>query len=118
MIDFTKYQACQELVHTGLAQLDDKPESFRAWQLLFKDATKGLDLTASEVLDLGKESSEHVKRIPSVHIKDPSAALRKACIRLKQHYTPEIIESLLFKRLDSLPRISSGDSQAKQAQRA
>lgn len=92
-------------MNTGLAQFDDQPESFMAWQLLFKNTTKCLDLTASEVLDLGKKSSEHVKRIRSVHIKDPSAALRKACIRLKQHYKPEIIESLLLNRSDSFARI-------------
>lgn len=45
MIDFAKYLARCELVNTGLTQFDDQPESFRAWQSSFNNATKGLDLS-------------------------------------------------------------------------
>lgn len=61
---------------TGVSNFDDTPESFRAWESSFLNATKGLVLTYSEELDLlvkwfGKESLEHVKRIRSVHVTNP-----------------------------------------------
>ena len=67
MIDFTKYLARREIITTGLTKFDDQPESFRAWQSSFFNATQDLDLSASEELDLlvkrlGRESSEHVIR--------------------------------------------------------
>ena len=81
MIDFAKYLARRELVTTGLTKYDDQPESFRAWHSFFFNASQGLELTASEVLDLlvkwlGKESSEHVKRIRAVYVTNPQAALK------------------------------------------
>ena len=81
MIDFAKYLACRELVTTSLTKFDDQPESFRAWQSSFLNATQNLDLTAGEELDLlvkwlGKESSEYIKRIRAVHVTNPKAALR------------------------------------------
>lgn len=50
---------------TGLSKFDVQPESFKAWQSSFFNAILGLELTASEELDilvkwLGKESAEHV----------------------------------------------------------
>lgn len=64
-----------------------------------------------EELDmLSRESSEHVKRICSVHIRDPKAAPRKAWGWLQDCYaSPEIIEIALFKKLDNFPRISATD---------
>lgn len=87
MMDFAKYLARRELVTTGLNIFDDKPESFRAWQSSFFNATQGLELTASEELDLlikwlGKESSDHVKRIRAVYISNPQAALQLSWTRL------------------------------------
>ncbi|XP_047671761.1 uncharacterized protein LOC125145112 [Tachysurus fulvidraco] len=59
---------------------------------------------------LGKESSEMVKRIRSVHVSNPGLALHKAWERLHECYAaPEIIERSLFQRLDSFPRISVKD---------
>ena len=113
--DFAKYLARRELVNTGLTKFDDKPESFRAWKSSFTNATQGLGLTASEELDLmtkwlGKESSQHVRRIRSVHIDNPDTALKKAWERLKECYaSPEVLESALFRKLDNFPRISSRD---------
>ncbi len=68
MLDFAKYLARRELVNTSLVKFDDRPESFRAWKSAFVGATEGLGLTAGEELDLlirwlGKESSDHVKRL-------------------------------------------------------
>lgn len=116
MMDFVKYMARRELVTTGLNRFDDRPESFRSWQSSFLSATSGLELTASEELDLlikwlGKESSEHVKRIRSAYVSNPEAALHLCWERLKECYAnPEAIENALFKRLDNFPRISSREN--------
>lgn len=116
MIDFAKYLARRELVTTGLNKFDDRPESFRAWHSSFFNATQGLELTASEKLDLlvkwlGKESSDHVRRIRAAYVSDPESALHLCWTRLQECYAnPEVIESALFKRLDSFPRLSSKEN--------
>ncbi|XP_062415794.1 uncharacterized protein LOC119194889 [Pungitius pungitius] len=116
MVDFAKYLARRELVTTGLNKFDDRPESFRAWQSSFLNATQGLELTASEELDLlvkwlGKESSEHIRRIRAVHITNPQAALQLCWSRLQECYAaPEVIEDALFKRLDRFPHLSSKEN--------
>lgn len=76
MIDFAKFLAHRELVTTVLSKFDDTPESFRAWQSLFLNATREVGLTYGEQLDLlvkwlGKESSEHIKRIRAAHATNP-----------------------------------------------
>lgn len=60
---------------------------------------------------LGKESSEQVKRLCSVHVGNPQAALRKAWERLRECYAaPEIIEKSMFQRLENFPKISAKDN--------
>ncbi len=113
--DFVRYFARRELVNTGLVQFNDQPESFRAWQRSFQNAVSGLNLTASEEMDLlvkwlGKESAEHAKRMRSVHINQPSKGLNMIWTRLEECYgAPEVIERALFRRVESFPRISSRD---------
>ena len=115
-MDFAKYLARRELVTTGLTKFDDQPESFRAWKSSFVNAVQGLELTASEELDLlvkwlGKESSEQVKSIRAVHVTNPQAGLQLSWIRIQECYaTPEVIENALFKRLDSFPRLMSKEN--------
>ncbi|XP_061128960.1 uncharacterized protein LOC133150443 isoform X1 [Syngnathus typhle] len=117
MLDMAKYLARKELVCTGLSNFDDRPESYRAWKSSFFNTIKDLDLTASEQLDLlskwlGKESSEHVRRLRAVNIGNPNAALRTAWERLDECFgAPEVIENALFAKLDNFPRISNKDSQ-------
>lgn len=66
-----RYFACHEIVATGLLQFNDKPQSYRTWKRSFL-SVKGLDLTASEEINLlfkwlGKESAEHVEQIRAIH---------------------------------------------------
>lgn len=109
---FAQYLARRDLVSSSLYQFDDKPEHYRAWQSSYNSVTRGLGLTATEELDLmtkwlGRESSNHVRRIRSVHIANPAIALRKTWERLQECYAaPEIIEKSLFDRLDNFPRVS------------
>ncbi|KAL1254895.1 hypothetical protein QQF64_012956 [Cirrhinus molitorella] len=116
MLDFAKFIARRELVTTGLNKFDDNPENFRAWESSFVNATQDLQLLASEELDLlvkwlGKESSDHVRRIRAVYVSNPQAALQLSWMRLQECYaTPEVIESALFKRLDNFPRLSPKDN--------
>ncbi|KAI7804924.1 hypothetical protein IRJ41_023810 [Triplophysa rosa] len=113
-----QYLARRDLVSSSLYQFDDQPEHYRAWQSSYNSATQGLGLTATEELDLmtkwlGRESSNHVKRLRSVYITNPFIALRKAWERLQECYAaPEIIEKALFERLDNFPRVS-GKEQVK-----
>ncbi|KAI4893319.1 hypothetical protein NFI96_028474, partial [Prochilodus magdalenae] len=115
--DLAKFLARSQLITTGLTKFDDKVENYWAWKSSFSNAVKGLELTEAEELDLlvkwlGRESSEHVRRIKSVHIRHPAAGLKMAWDRLEQCYgTPEAIESALFARLESFPKISSRDVQ-------
>ncbi|KAE8297970.1 hypothetical protein D5F01_LYC02453 [Larimichthys crocea] len=90
MIDFAKFLARRELVTTGLSKFDDTPESFRACQS-FLNATRDIGLTYGEQLDLlvkwlGKESSEHIKRIRAAHATNPQAALELSWNRLEECY--------------------------------
>lgn len=113
--DFVRYLTRRELVNTGLVQFNDKPESFRAWQRSFQNAVKGLNLTASEKMDLlvkwlGKESPEDAKRMRSVHINQPLKGLDMIWTRLEECYgAPEVIERALFRRVENFPRIASRD---------
>lgn len=116
MEGFAKFLARRELVTTGLSKFDDTPENYRAWESSFLNATRGLGLTYGEELDLlvkwlGKESSEHVRRIRSVYVTNPQAALYLSWQRLQECYaTPEIVENALFKRLDNFPRLTAKDN--------
>ena len=115
MNDIAKFLAKRELITTGLTQFDDRPENFRAWQSSFHNATRDIGLSAKEELDLllkwlGKESSDHVRRLRAVHVHDPDTALKKSWERLKEQYAaPEVIESILFRKLDAFPRIPTKD---------
>lgn len=113
--NFVHYLACRDLVSTNLFHFDDRPGNYRAWQSSFKNVVGDLGLTASEEFDLltkwlGKESTEHVKMISSVHVGNPAAALRKAWGWLQECYaSPQVIESTLFKKLEDFPRIYAKD---------
>nr|XP_054587010.1 uncharacterized protein LOC129152514 [Nothobranchius furzeri] len=116
MADFAKFLARRELITTGLFKFDDNPENFRAWQSSFLNATGGIDLTYSQQLDLlvkwlGKESSEHVKRIRAVYTSSPKAAFQLSWDRLEECYaTPEVVGNALFKKLDGFPRLTNRDN--------
>lgn len=75
-----------------------------------------MGLTYGEELDLlikwlGKESSDHVKRIRVVHVTNPHDALQLSWVRLRECYaTPKVVEDALFKRLDSFLRLSAKDN--------
>ena len=65
-----RYLARHDLVSTSLYQYDDKPENYLAWLSSFSNATTGLGLTTTEMLDLlikwlGTESVKHIKMILS-----------------------------------------------------
>ncbi|XP_060782945.1 uncharacterized protein LOC132890172 [Neoarius graeffei] len=113
--DFVRYFARRELVATGLLQFSDKPQNYRAWKRSFQNATRGLNLTPSEEMDLlfkwlGKESAEHIEHIRAIHINHPAAGLAMIWNRLEQFYgSAEVIEDALFKRIDAFPKITNRD---------
>lgn len=78
--EFVRYFACREIVAMGLLQFNDKPQNYRAWKRSFEKTVRGLDLTASEEMDLlikwlGKVSAEHVEQIRAIHINLPDAGI-------------------------------------------
>ncbi|XP_062417991.1 uncharacterized protein LOC134102933 [Pungitius pungitius] len=107
-----QFLARRDLVSSSLYKFDDNPENYRAWHSSYINATQGLGLTATEELDLmtkwlGRESSDQVRRLRSVHATNPVVALRRAWERLQECYAaPEVIERSLFNRLDHFPRLS------------
>lgn len=113
--DFIRYFARRKIVATVLVQFNDKPQNFRAWKRSFNNAVRGLDLTASEEMDLvlkwlGKESDEHAEQIRAIHINNPVAGIEMICKRLEQCYgSAEATEDALFKRLDSFSKITTKD---------
>ncbi|XP_027897195.1 uncharacterized protein LOC114159423 [Xiphophorus couchianus] len=115
MTDFVRFLARRELVTTGLLQFNDRPENYRAWRRSFQNAIRDLNLTCDEEMDLlvkwlGSESTEHAKRIRSIHINQPAKGLNMIWNRLDVSYgASEAIEKALFERLDRFPKIGNKD---------
>lgn len=68
MSDVVRFMARRELVATGFLQFNERPENYRAWKASFLNATRDLNLTANENVDLlvkwlGSESATQAKRI-------------------------------------------------------
>ncbi len=107
------------MVSSGLLAFDDCPENYWAWKLSFLAATKQLNLSDQEELNLlvkwlGPESSAQAKWIRSVPVNNPRAGVFMKWQRLDETYgSPEVIESALLKRLDTFPAISNKDTQAQ-----
>ena len=115
--DLATFLARRDLLTTGIKVFDNLPENYMAWRSTFCNATEGLNLKPSEELDLltkwlGGESLQQAMRIRAVHVNNPEAGLDMLWRRLDKNYgSPEVIEASLFKRLESLPKISHKDSQ-------
>ncbi|KAL3973607.1 sorting nexin-4 [Sarotherodon galilaeus] len=113
---FAKYLIRKELVSTGLLQFDDKPENYWAWKTSFISATKDLNLSPREELDLltkwlGPTSSEQAKRIRAVHILNPAAGAKMVWQRLEECYgSPEAIEDALLKKVEDFPKLTNKDN--------
>ncbi|XP_036002193.1 uncharacterized protein LOC118565663 [Fundulus heteroclitus] len=114
--DFANYLIRKELVSTGLMHFDDKPENYWAWKTSFMDATKELNLSPREELDLlakylGPKSSEQAKRIRAVHILNPAAGSLMVWQRLEECYgSPEVIEDALLKKVEDFPKLTNKDN--------
>lgn len=116
MSDLAAFLARRDLLTSGFKVFDNRPESYLAWKSMFYNATDGLNLKASEELDLLTkwlvgESLQHASRIRAVHVNNPAAGLQRLWQRLDKNYgSPEVIEASLFKRLETFPKISHKDS--------
>ncbi|KAK7895294.1 hypothetical protein WMY93_020619 [Mugilogobius chulae] len=112
---FANYLIRKELVSTGLLQFDDKPENYWAWKASFVSATKDLNLSAREELDLltkwlGPKSSEQAKRIRAVHSLNPAAGVKMMWERLEESYgSSEAIEDALLKKIEEFPKLTNKD---------
>lgn len=117
VLDLAKYLARRELITAGLTKFNDKPENYWAWKSTFSNAIEDLELKPSEELDLlikwlGPESTEHARRIRSVHIRHPEEALNMVWERLEDCYgSTEAMETALFNKLERFPKILNKDPQ-------
>ncbi len=102
---------------SGLTAYDDQPINYWAWKTSFLNAIADLDLSAAGELDLltkylGKDSTEQVRRIKTVNIKDPAIGLSMAWKRLDEIYgSPEAVEQALFNKLEDFPKVTMKDPQ-------
>lgn len=114
--DLAHYLMRRDMVSSGLLAFDDFPENYGAWKTSFLAATRELNLSEQEELNLlvkwlGPESSAQAKRIRSVHVNNPRAGVLMVWERLEQTYgSPEVIESALMRKLDAFPTISNKDT--------
>ncbi|XP_036818356.1 uncharacterized protein LOC118944195 [Oncorhynchus mykiss] len=114
--DLIKYLLRREMVSSGLLKFDDRPENDWAWKASFLNATRDLNLSAGEELDLitkwlGAESSEQANRIRSVHIFNATAGLNMVWQRLEECYgRPEVIENALLKKIYDFPKLANKDN--------
>lgn len=59
---------------------------------------------------LGPESTECIRRIKVVNVRDAPTGLQKAWLYLEECYgCPEVIEKSLFDRLNNFPKITNKD---------
>ncbi|XP_033979973.1 uncharacterized protein LOC117477426 [Trematomus bernacchii] len=104
------------MVSAGLLQFDDKPENYWSWKASFISATKDLNLTAREELDLmtkwlGPDSMQQAKRIRAVHVLNPAAGVNMIWQRLEECYgAPEVIEDALLKKIEHFPKLTNKDN--------
>ncbi|XP_034002065.1 uncharacterized protein LOC117495103 [Trematomus bernacchii] len=114
--DFARYLIRKEMVSAGLLQFDDKPENYWSWKASFISATKDLNLTAREELDLmtkwlGPDSMQQAKRIRAVHVLNPAAGVNMVWQRLEECYgAPEVIEDALLKKIEHFPKLTNKDN--------
>lgn len=114
--DLAKFLIRSQLVTSGLSRFDDQPENYLSWKATFTSVLQGLDISATNEVDLlikwlGPESSQLARRMKSVSIGHPSAALGLIWTRLEERYgAPEAIEKALFAKLDNFPKISNRDN--------
>lgn len=114
--DLARYLIRKEMVSSGLLKFDDKPENYWSWKASFISATKDLDLTAREELDLmtkwlGPGSSEQAKQTRSVHVLNPGAGVNMVWQRLEECYgMPEVIEDALLRKIEQFPKLHNRDT--------
>ncbi|XP_076131007.1 uncharacterized protein LOC143112609 [Alosa pseudoharengus] len=111
-----QYLMRKEMVSSGLLAFDNSPENYWAWKASFLAATKELNLSEQEELNLlikwlGPKSSAQAMRIRSVHVNNPRAGVFMVWERLEETYgSPEVIENALMKKLDTFPVITNKDT--------
>lgn len=90
---------------------DELPEHFHAWKSTDLNAINGLELTASEGMDLlikwlRKGTNEHTLRIKSVNIRNPTLGITMFWERLEKTYgSTEAIERALLLKVEHFSKI-------------
>ena len=93
-----------------------RSESYYVWKTMFLNATAELNLSSSEIFDLlinylGPESRKWALSLRSANLNDPAKGIEKLWMRLYERFgSPEIIESVLKKKLDKFPSLTNRDN--------
>ncbi|XP_072891002.1 uncharacterized protein [Hemitrygon akajei] len=108
-----RYFAQRDLVTSGLYQFDDKPENYRAWHSTFTNAIDGVQLRATQELDLmakwlGKESCEQEEARRKRRISDEENVLSvtHGTLPVEKFDHPFLLNTTLREMSDTIKRVS------------
>ncbi|KAJ8020558.1 hypothetical protein HOLleu_40182 [Holothuria leucospilota] len=106
----------KELVKSSIRSFKGNPGEYRGWKESFKQATKELDLSPIQevniiISNVDGDTKSLIKRISDIHVSDPSLGLQRIWAYLdKRHGAKEAVEKELMNKLEDFPRISKNDS--------
>ncbi|XP_023930308.1 uncharacterized protein LOC106157407 [Lingula anatina] len=116
MTGIMNYLLKKELLLTRLTTFQETPETYASWKESFVSMKKDLALSASEEVDLlirwlGPTSRKHAISIKTANPSQPQKAVKEIWERLEERYgSPELIESVLRKKIDMFPKLTSKDT--------
>ncbi|XP_013396919.2 uncharacterized protein LOC106163784 [Lingula anatina] len=116
MTGIMNYLLKKELLLTRLTKFQETPETYASWKESFVSMKKDLALSASEEVDLlirwlGPTSRKHAISIKTANPSQPQKAVKEIWERLEERYgSPELIESVLRKKIDMFPKLTSKDT--------
>lgn len=110
--DFSKILLKKDLALNRLTMFDDRPEYYYVWKSAFKRVVTELGVSPSEEIDLlikhlGPNSRQHAISIRAANMNNPRLGVERIWERLDDRFaSPELVESLIKKKLVNFPKIS------------
>ena len=114
--DLVKFLLRKDLTLSRLYIFNDKPETYKTWKSSFSQVMKEMSVNPSEEMDLlvkwlGVESRKFALSIRSANTHDPGKGLKRIWERLDERFgSPEMVHSVLIKKLHEFPKIGPKDS--------
>ena len=110
--NFSKVLLKKELCLSTLTVFDDRPEYYSVWKSAFKQVVTELGFSPSEEINLlikylGSNSRQHAISIKAANMSNPRLGVKRIWERLDDRFaSPELVESLLKKKLANFPKIN------------